>query len=54
MRGLGTVTQGSPGRQVTSMKVVPRKKDCKHLAQLGDRTPVLDEQRQARPKALRG
>lgn len=54
MRGLGTATQGSRGRQVTSMKVVPRKRGCRHLAQVGDRIPVVYEQKQGRPKALRG
>lgn len=53
VRGFGTATLDSQGKQVTSMKLLPRKRVCRHLAQLEDRIPVLDEQKQRRPKALR-
>lgn len=51
LRQLGRATQG---RQVAAMKLIPRKRSCRHLAWLGDQTAVLDEQMQQRPKTLQG
>ena len=54
VKGLGTAMMDSQGRKVTSMKLVPQKKGCRYLTQVEDRTPVTDEQKQGKPKALRG
>lgn len=36
VRGFGKAILGSQGRQVASMKLIPRKRGCRHLALLGD------------------
>ena len=35
------------------MKLIPRMSSSRHLAWVGDQTPVLDEQIQEKPKAFR-
>lgn len=51
VRDFGTAMLGSQGKQATSMKFGPREKGCRHLAQVEDRTPVLDEQNKENPSS---